>query len=164
MQRAELEAAAKRLITATEREQGLKSLETFTALHEVSSNYEVGYWYFLAMAILDPAGELCDAAQEIAADTAYLAHDYPRVVAYRRLGGEIRKAMREETAADAATLDRFERTNPQNFHTWKLLGEYYRSQGDDVRAAQCFDTALQSGIPRADEREAVERLKSECKP
>ena len=44
----------------------------------------------------DPAGELCDAAQEIAADTAYLAHDYPRVVAYRRLGGEIRKAMREE--------------------------------------------------------------------
>jgi hypothetical protein len=112
----------------------------------------------------DPAGELCDAAQEIAADTAYLAHDYPRVVAYRRLSGEIRKAMREETAADAATLDRFERTNPQNFHTWKLLGEYYRSQGDDVRAAQCFDTALQSGIPRADEREAVERLKSECKP
>ena len=112
----------------------------------------------------DPAGELCDAAQAIAADTAYLAHDYPRVVAYRRLGGEIRKAMREETAADAATLDRFERTNPQNFHTWKLLGEYYRSQGDDVRAAQCFDTALQSGIPRADEREAVERLKSECKP
>ena len=112
----------------------------------------------------DPAGELCDAAQEIAADTAYLTHDYPRVVAYRRLGGEIRKAMREETAADAATLDRFERTNPQNFHTWKLLGEYYRSQGDDVRAAQCFDKALQSGIPRADEQEAVERLKSECKP
>ena len=72
--------------------------------------------------------------------------------------------MREETAADAATLDRFERTNPQNFHTWELLGAYYRSQGDDVRAAQCFDTALQSGIPRADEREAVERLKSECKP
>ena len=112
----------------------------------------------------DPAGELCDAAQEIAADTAYLAHDYPRVVAYRRLGGEIRKAMREETAADAATLDRFEQTNPQNFHTWKLLGEYYRSQGDDVRAAQCFDKTLQSGIPRADERDAVERLKSECKP
>ena len=108
--------------------------------------------------------ELCDAAQEIAADTAYLAHDYPRVVVYRRLGGEIRKAMREETAADAATLDRFERTNPQNFHTWKLLGEYYRSQGDDLRAAQCFDKALQSGIPRTDEREAVERLKSECKP
>ena len=66
--------------------------------------------------------------------------------------------------ATPATLDRFERTNPQNFHTWKLLGEYYRSQGDDVRAAQCFDKALQSGIPRTDEREAVERLKSECKP
>ena len=112
----------------------------------------------------DPAGELCDTAQEIAADTAYLTHDYPRVVAYRRLGGEIRKAMREKTAADAATLDRFERTNPQNFHTWKLLGEYYRSQDDDLRAAQCFDKALQSGIPRTDEREAVERLKSECKP
>ena len=112
----------------------------------------------------DPAAELCDAAQEIAAATAYLAHDYPRVVVYRRLGGEIRKAMREATAADAATLDRFERTNPQNFHTWKLLGEYYRSHGDDVRAAQCFDKALQSGIPRTDEREAGERLKSECKP
>ena len=32
------------------------------------------------------------------------------------------------------------------------------------QAAQCFDKALQSGIPRTDEREAVERLKSECKP
>lgn len=112
----------------------------------------------------DPATELCDAAQEIPADTAYLADDYPRVVAYRQLSGEIRKAMREETAVDAATLDRFARTNPHNFHTWKLLGEYYRSQGDDQRAEQSFEQALQTGIPRADELEAVKRLKSECQP
>ena len=93
-----------------------------------------------------------------------MQEEFDIIVIGSGLGGEIRKAMREETAADAATLDRFERTNPQNFHTWKLLGEYYRSQGDDLRAAQCFDKALQSGIPRTDEREAVERLKSECKP
>lgn len=68
VQRAELEAAAKRLITATEREQGLKSLETFTALHEVSSNYEVGYWYFLAMAILDPAGSVKSYEEELTDD------------------------------------------------------------------------------------------------
>ena len=68
VQRAELEAAAKHLITATEREQGLKSLETFTALHEVSSNYEVGYWYFLAMAILDPAGSVKSYEEELTDD------------------------------------------------------------------------------------------------
>ena len=65
---------------------------------------------------------------------------------------------------DAATLDRFERTNPQNFHTWKLLGEYYLSQGDDGRAAQSFGKALEAGVPRRDELLAIERLKSECKP
>lgn len=88
----------------------------------------------------DPAGELCDTAQEIAADTAYLTHDYPRVVAYRRLGGEIRKAMREKTAADAATLDRFERTIRRISTHGNLLGEYYRSQDDDLRAAPMLRT------------------------
>ncbi len=52
----------------------------------------------------------------------------------------------------------FARTNPQNFHTWKLLGEYYLSQGDDERAAQSFGKALEAGVPRRDELLAIERL------
>lgn len=65
VQRAELDAAARRLTTATEREQGMKSLETFAALHEVSSNYEVEYWYFLARAILDPEGSVKSYEEEL---------------------------------------------------------------------------------------------------
>lgn len=112
----------------------------------------------------DPAAELCDTAQEIPADTAYLAHDYPRVVASRELGARIRKAMKEGRAADGEVPEAFAQANPQSFHTWKLLGEYYRSQGDDARAAENFGRALETGVPRRDELEAIERLKSECKP
>lgn len=112
----------------------------------------------------DPAAELCDATQEIPADTAYLTHDYPRVVAYRELGARIRKAMKEGVAADGEVPEAFAQANPQSFHTWKLLGEYYRLQGDDIRAAQSFGKALEVGVPRRDELETIERLKSECKP
>ena len=54
VQRAELEAAVSRLITATEPEPAQKSLEALTVLHENSSNYEAGYWYFLARAVVCP--------------------------------------------------------------------------------------------------------------
>ena len=43
-----------RLITATEPEPAQKSLEALTVLHENSSNYEAGYWYFLARAVVCP--------------------------------------------------------------------------------------------------------------
>lgn len=112
----------------------------------------------------DPAAELCDATREIPADTAYLAHDYPRVVASRELGARIRKAMKAGTAADRESIEAFALANPESFHTWKLLGEYYRSQGDVARAAESFGRALEAGVPRRDELEAIERLKSECKP
>ena len=54
VQRAELEAAVSRLITATEPEPAQKSFEALTVLHENSSNYEADYWYFLARAIVCP--------------------------------------------------------------------------------------------------------------
>lgn len=111
----------------------------------------------------DPAAELCNAAQAIPADTAYLAHDYPRLVAWREAGSRIRKALRADETADAELLEAFAQDNPQSYHTWKLLGEYYRAQGDNVRAARNFEKALLAGVPRADEREAIELLKSECK-
>ena len=104
------------------------------------------------------------AALEIPSDTAYLARDYPRVVAYRQLGARIRRAIKAGRKADGELTETFARTNPQNFHTWKLLGEYYLSQGDDERAAQSFGKALEAGVPRRDELLAIERLKSECKP
>lgn len=111
----------------------------------------------------DPAADLCDAALEIAADTAYLTRDYPRLVAWREAGGRIRKALRAEAEVDAELLEAFAQDNPQSYHTWKLLGEYALSRGEKERAAEHFKQALLAGVPRADEREAIERLKSECK-
>ena len=104
----------------------------------------------------DPAAELYDAALEIPSDTAYLARDYPRVVAYRQLGARIRRAIKAGRKADGELTETFARPTP--------LGEYYLSQGDDERAAQSFGKALEAGVPRRDELLAIERLKSECKP
>ncbi|WP_419511126.1 C45 family autoproteolytic acyltransferase/hydolase [Alistipes sp.] len=112
----------------------------------------------------DPAAELYDKAQEIPADTAYLTHDYPRLMAYREYGSRLREAMEKGEAADERLPEAFARTNPGNFHTWKLLGEYYLARGDKARAAQSFDRASEAAVPRADEREAIEKLKSECEP
>lgn len=80
------------------------------------------------------------------------------MVAYRQLGARIRRAIKAGRKADGELTETFARTNPQNFHTWKLLGEYYLSQGDDERAAQSFGKALEAGVPRRDELLAIERL------
>jgi len=68
VQRAELEAAANRLITASQPEEKLKSLETFAALREVSSNGEVGFWYFLARAIMEPDESVKSYEEELTDD------------------------------------------------------------------------------------------------
>lgn len=55
LQRSEFDAAVRRMVGADTREDMGKSLQTLASLHENTSNDEVGYWYYLARAILDPA-------------------------------------------------------------------------------------------------------------
>ncbi|MFQ7502609.1 MAG: hypothetical protein ACLRMJ_04740 [Alistipes finegoldii] len=78
----------------------------------------------------DPAAELYDAALEIPSDTAYLARDYPRVVA-QAAGRKIRRAMRKRPPPTPrrSTV----RTDQSAEFPHRKLLEYYRSQGDDVR-------------------------------
>lgn len=65
VQRAELETAVKRLITAADAGQSLKSLELLTAIHEATANYEADFWYFLARAIVEPAESVKSYEEEI---------------------------------------------------------------------------------------------------
>ncbi|MFR6634845.1 MAG: C45 family autoproteolytic acyltransferase/hydrolase [Alistipes onderdonkii] len=113
----------------------------------------------------DPAAELYDAALEIPSDTAYLARDYPRVVAYRQLGARIRRAIKAGRKADGELTETSSPEPTRRISTpGNCWGNTTLSQGDDERAAQSFGKALEAGVPRRDELLAIERLKSECKP
>lgn len=65
VQEAELETALNRLKKTDTREEQLKALEALGVLHELTSNYAVEYWYFLARAILEPEAAVKSYEEEL---------------------------------------------------------------------------------------------------
>lgn len=66
VQQAELEAAIKRLMCASSSEDCVSALGMFKALHDMSQNYTVEFWYYLSRAVADPRSYIADYEEEIA--------------------------------------------------------------------------------------------------
>ncbi len=62
VQQAELDAAIKRFIEADSKQQASDAYRTIKELHDVSQNYEVDFWYYLASAATEPEAYIkaCD--------------------------------------------------------------------------------------------------------
>ncbi len=98
-----------------------------------------------------------DAARTIAADSAFLAQEYPRVCEYRRRAAEVRRAIErgEELAAEA--VDSLVGTNPAYFESYVLQGDYFCRRKDYGEAVHAWWQALDREIPRRAQREEIER-------
>lgn len=66
VQQAELEAAVERLMRATSSEECISALGMFKALHDMSQNYTVEFWYYLSRAVADPQRYIAEYEEEIA--------------------------------------------------------------------------------------------------
>lgn len=144
VQRAELEAAVSRLITATEPEPAQKSLEALAVLHENSANYEADYWYFLARAIVRP-GESVKAYEDELTDNYW--QRYWGFLAYCNVG----------SPKGGAAVDR--------------LRSVFGEREDDIRLAEAvyylargFDAFETSMLGRAGELASVVRREYLSKP
>lgn len=65
VQQAELTSATERLMSATSNEECKSALSMFEALHNMSKNYTVEFWYYLSRAVADPKGYIAEYEDEV---------------------------------------------------------------------------------------------------
>lgn len=65
VQQAELDAAVKRFIEANYKQQEREAYQTIKELHDVSQNYVVDFWYYLASAATDPEAYITSCDEEL---------------------------------------------------------------------------------------------------
>lgn len=103
-------------------------------------------------------GELADARQAIKADSSFIRNDYSRVVAFRALTKQVKKAISASTPMHADSLKKLQAVNPNMFYTYELLGSYYYHFNNPALASFYYKKALSKEIPRQGEREAIEKM------
>ncbi|MGL5938328.1 MAG: C45 family autoproteolytic acyltransferase/hydrolase [Phocaeicola sp.] len=99
-------------------------------------------------------------AYNIAADSTFLLADYPLLKSYRAGIQKIKSAMKSKEKLSEAYVDSFRLFNPHHYYTHRILGDYYRLEGENEKAATMYKAALNCSIPYRSERVEIEqRLK-----
>ena len=144
VQQAELESAVARLTQSDDREAALPALETLRMLHETAANESVGYWYFLARAVLVPQEAVKSYEEE-------LTDDY-----WQRFWGFL-AFCNTGSPKSAAAVDRLHKT--------------FAERADDIRLAETlyflargFDAFEQTMLTRAAELAAAVRREALSEP
>ncbi|MCU0370455.1 MAG: C45 family peptidase [Bacteroidales bacterium] len=86
----------------------------------------------------------------IPADTAQLTTTFPDLQKFRSLADKIESG--HFNPGDADSLIRY---NPEYFHTYRILGDYFQERGEGQIAREYYRKALEKEAPSAAERESV---------
>ncbi len=86
----------------------------------------------------------------IPSDSLTISVSYQNHLKFRALAAKIESGGYQE--GDADSLIRF---NPEFFHTYRILGDYFKAKGEGLRAEEFYRMALEKEAPSAAERSAV---------
>jgi hypothetical protein len=93
----------------------------------------------------------------ILSDTMLTSNTYQNLLKYRSLSRKIENG--EYAEGDADSLIRF---NPEYFHTYRILGDYFKAkgiglgaEGGELRAESFYRIALEKEAPSAEERKSL---------
>jgi isopenicillin-N N-acyltransferase like protein len=87
---------------------------------------------------------------KIPADDAFESGKFQNLLKYRSLSQKIEKGEFKEGDEDSLIL-----YNPEFFHTYRILGDYFKAKGEGHRAEEYYKLALEKEAPSAAERSAV---------
>jgi len=76
--------------------------------------------------------------EKIPSDSAVLKKEYPDLLKYRKLASEIEAGQYAEGDADSLV-----KYNPEYFHTYRILGDYFSAKGEGLRAEEFYRVALE---------------------
>ncbi len=92
----------------------------------------------------------------IAPDAFLYSDAYKQSQIYRKGVIEISQAMSDEKEVSEPYLQKFEQSNPQFFHIYKVLGDYYTSKNQNAKALETYKKALKCEFPRLVDQTDIE--------
>lgn len=107
---------------------------------------------------VDFADEIYDRGHEIDADIQFTTNELPLILEYRQAVNKIKKSIRQNSKLTADYIERFEKINPNNYYTYRLLGDYYRKVERDDNSKIYYKKSLNRQIPQLSERRDIEKL------
>jgi hypothetical protein len=110
---------------------------------------------------IDFSTEIYDKQLEIPADTFLFTDDYQQLLNYRRLQSYFKHQLKSGDRIPHDTIEKLERSNPEYYHMYEMIGDYYLSVNDRTTAAAYWTKALGKKIPRkSDETRILNKLEA----
>ncbi len=102
--------------------------------------------------------DITEKNRNIIADTAFLNNDYEKFLCYVKLRDSIKSVIfsDREIYLDQSLLDKFEKSNPEYFYVYSLLGDYYKKTNNFEKAQNYYLSALEKEIPTLAEKKKIE--------
>ncbi len=92
------------------------------------------------------------------ADSLFLTQDYLRLMRYRDGVAKIRSSMSEHIELSDEYIGAFLQNNPNHYYSYRVVAEYFMSQGDRIRAKDMYERSLTHAIPRRDDRDEIQEI------
>lgn len=101
----------------------------------------------------------------VEADTFLMTNDYRSFLKYRELAAVFQEAAKEgeKIGDEESRITEFIASNPEFFHMYFLIGDYYMETGQKAKAIMYLEQALTKEIASVKEKEKIENAIQACK-
>lgn len=107
---------------------------------------------------------MSSSAENIAADPFLKTSAYRGYEHFRKLKNYVQWfASHSKFSLSEETLNAFEGSNPNYYHTPEILGDYYKAHNDKAKAIQYYEKALTLEIATVPERESIQKKLEKCR-
>jgi len=98
-------------------------------------------------------------------DTFLSTNEYQNFIAYRHLSDEFQYAIKSGTVIQNETeiVSEFISSNPEFYHVYSILGQYYQMLDNNDEAIKYYNLALEKEVSSADERKDIKQNIQDCK-
>ncbi|MDR1056609.1 MAG: C45 family autoproteolytic acyltransferase/hydrolase [Prevotellaceae bacterium] len=91
----------------------------------------------------------------IPADSVFLTGDYNKLLKYRNTTSYIKQQMKVNKKVSTMVIEEYLASNPDYYHLYEILGNYYQYAGELAKAKQYYQQALTKAIPKVAEKERI---------
>jgi hypothetical protein len=88
-------------------------------------------------------------------DSLLHSDTFNNLMTYKELTKDIKAGIKEKAIIPVEVLTGYEASNPQYYHMYEIVGDYYLSQGETRIAKEYWQKALTKEIPKLSEKERI---------
>jgi hypothetical protein len=91
----------------------------------------------------------------IDSDSVAIASIAPSIMSYRLRLKEIKNNIKAKSPLKPTEIESFIKLNPDYYHTYELLGDYFKQMGDNPKAKEMYLMSLSKEIPYLNDRNSI---------